>query len=39
MKRKARRRLSPAIRARLVAAAKARWAKVSRMARKKAAKK
>ena len=37
--RKAHRRLSPAIRARLVAAAKARWAKVSRMAREKGAKK
>jgi len=39
VKRKARRRLSPAIRARLVAAAKARWAKVSRMAKQKGAKK
>jgi len=36
---KAHRRLSPAIRARLAAAAKARWARVSRMGRLKAAKK
>ena len=34
VKRKGRQRLNPAIRARLVAAAKARWAKVSRMGRK-----
>jgi uncharacterized Zn finger protein len=39
VKPKAHRRLSPAIRARLVAAAKARWARVSRMAKKKAGKK
>jgi len=38
-KRKAHRRLSPAIRARLVAAAKARWAKWSRTPKAKAAKK
>ncbi|MGO8699849.1 MAG: SWIM zinc finger family protein [Limisphaerales bacterium] len=35
VKPKAHRRLSPAIRARLVAAAKARWARVSRMAKQK----
>jgi len=39
VKRNARRRLSPAIRARLVAAAKARWVKVSPMAKHKSAKK
>jgi uncharacterized Zn finger protein len=39
VKPKAHRRLSPAIRARLIAAAKARWARVSRMAKKKAGKK
>jgi hypothetical protein len=39
VKPKAHRRSSPAIRARLLAAAKARWAKVSRMAKEKPGKK